>query len=96
MANVESGRLRAVVDLAEAIQAADLSFVGVGTPSQLEERVLTSDAIQAQIDQIKCVLIMTFFTIPAARAHRQALHLGRKYGRRSVIMTTWGDEDGLL
>jgi GDP-mannose 6-dehydrogenase len=37
-ANVESGRLRAVVDPAEAIQAADLSFLGVGTPSQLEER----------------------------------------------------------
>ena len=54
--NVESGRLRAVVDAAEAIQATDLSFVGVGTPSQLEERVLTSDAIRAKIDQITCVL----------------------------------------
>ena len=33
-ANVKSGRLRAVVDPAEAIQATDLSFVCVGTPSQ--------------------------------------------------------------
>jgi GDP-mannose 6-dehydrogenase len=34
LANVKSGRLRAVVDPAEAIQATDLSFVCVGTPSQ--------------------------------------------------------------
>lgn len=33
-ANVKSGRLRAVVDPAEAIQMTDLSFVCVGTPSQ--------------------------------------------------------------
>jgi len=33
-ANVKSGRLRAVVDTEEAIQATDLSFVCVGTPSQ--------------------------------------------------------------
>jgi GDP-mannose 6-dehydrogenase len=32
--NVESGRLRAVVDPEEAIQGTDLSFVCVGTPSQ--------------------------------------------------------------
>jgi GDP-mannose 6-dehydrogenase len=32
--NVKSGRLRAVVDPEEAIQATDLSFVCVGTPSQ--------------------------------------------------------------
>jgi GDP-mannose 6-dehydrogenase len=33
-ANVKSGRLRAVVDPDQAIQATDLSFVCVGTPSQ--------------------------------------------------------------
>lgn len=33
-ANVKSGRLRAVVDPAEAIEKTDLSFVCVGTPSQ--------------------------------------------------------------
>ena len=33
-ANVRSGRLRAVVDPAEAIEKTDLSFVCVGTPSQ--------------------------------------------------------------
>jgi len=33
-ANVKSGRLRAVVEPEEAIQATDLSFVCVGTPSQ--------------------------------------------------------------
>jgi GDP-mannose 6-dehydrogenase len=45
-ANVKSGRLGTVVDPAEAIQAADLSFVCVGTPSPANRKNTCSLRIQ--------------------------------------------------